>query len=192
MLFVAHPEIAPEVQDCEFAHPDDQADSGLSWRHELLKYNSQPGNNPLKLLPAWQLYENKVYTSLKIRFGIERLFILSAGWGLVPANFLLPYYDITFSPRTARYKRRGKHDLYKDFSMLPRSTEEPCVFLGGKDYVRLFCELSKDVIGPRIVFYNSLTAPEVDSCTLQLFKTRTKTNWHYECAKALVEGELEV
>jgi hypothetical protein len=31
------------------------------------------------------------------KFGIEKVFILSAGWGLIRADFLTPNYDITFS-----------------------------------------------------------------------------------------------
>ena len=49
------------------------------------------------LLPAWQLYENPVYELLKNHCGLKRLYILSAGWGLITAGFLTPCYDITFT-----------------------------------------------------------------------------------------------
>ena len=40
--------------------------------------------------------------------GLDRLYILSAGWGLIPGDFLTPNYDITFSAaqNVQRFKRR--------------------------------------------------------------------------------------
>jgi hypothetical protein len=73
--------------------------------------------------------------------------------------------------------------------MLPMTNEEPITFLGGKDYVPLFCELTKAAKGKRTVFYNSAKAPEAVGCTLELFPTTTRTNWHYECAKVFVDDQ---
>jgi hypothetical protein len=61
----------------------------------LQEYNALPGNNPLGLYPAWRLYENRSYEGLVDRFGVDNLYILSAGWGLISAAFLTPNYDIT-------------------------------------------------------------------------------------------------
>ena len=41
-----------------YARPDDLSANGMSWRDVLLKYNEENRNNPLGLLPAYQLYEN--------------------------------------------------------------------------------------------------------------------------------------
>ena len=41
-----------------------------------------------------------------------------AGWGLIPAAFLTPQYDITFTTavrKKAAYKLRKKADRYEDF-----------------------------------------------------------------------------
>ena len=130
------------------------SDTGESWRAVLFKYNATPGNNSLHLLPAWQLYNNKTYGMLADHCGLDRLFILSAGWGLVRADFLIPAYDITFSPNGGMYKRRRNTDCYDDSNMLPKS-QEVIVFFGGKDYVSLFCTLSSDARGRRTVWYNS-------------------------------------
>lgn len=191
VMFVAHPSEAFNDGPHAYAQPDDVSDTGASWRTVLWEYNTDPGHNPLGLTPAWQLYENKVYGLLADHCGLERLYILSAGWGLIRADFLVPAYDITFSPNADRHKRRRKKDRYDDFCMLPYNSTEPIMFFGGKDYVRLFCTLSRGVKSPRTVWYNSGTAPSAPGCSLRRYQTTTRTNWHYECAKAFIAGRLE-
>jgi len=190
VLFVANPEMAPESTHHVYARPDDISDSGMSWRDWLLEYNRNPGSNPLGLLPAWQLYENGIYRKLVEKFGLEKVYILSAGWGLIAADFLTPNYDITFSAaakRENKYKRRKKQDRYKDFCMLSLETTEPIIFFGGKDYVSLFCSLTVSSKGERVLFYNSLTKPDAPGCTLKRYETTTRTNWHYGCAEAFIK-----
>ena len=117
-----------------------------------MDYNNNPRGNPLGLVAAYRLYDNAVYQHLVDKLGIANVYILSAGWGLIRADFLTPYYDITFSA-IARgddaYKRRRKADRYEDFRMLPEETEDEIVFLGGKDYIALFCELTCGVRSER-------------------------------------------
>jgi hypothetical protein len=180
VIFVADPRAAPADTGI-YARPDDQAQIGITWRDLLLSYNNA-GDNQLGLFPAYRLYENRTYGQLANRFGLDKLYILSAGWGLISSGFLTPYYDITFSPSAEAYKRRRKTDRYRDFCMMPMSTDEPIVFFGGKDYVPLFCALTKLSGGKRTVFYNSAIPPNAPGCTLERFETATRTNWHYECA----------
>ena len=187
VMFVADPQGAPASHGLVYAHPDDQLDTGVTWRQLLLKYNEHPENNPFGLYPAYRLYENKTYERLTTRFGLENVFILSAGWGLIGASFLTPQYDITFSSSAESYKRRTKRQRYGDICMLPESADD-VVFLGGKDYLPLFCELTSSERGRKTVFYNSRTIPEAQGCRLERFETATRTNWHYECASALIEG----
>ena len=59
VMFVADPAHAPRAGDLVYARPDDLADDGRIWRDWLLEYNRLPGSNPLKLLPAFELYENR-------------------------------------------------------------------------------------------------------------------------------------
>src|SRR6185295_9429469 len=179
VIFVADPQEAPADDTCIYARPDDQERSGPIWRDLLLSYN-QAGGNPLGLCPAYQLYENQTYGRLENQFGLDKLYILSAGWGLLSASFLTPYYDITFSPSAEAYKRRRKSDRYRDFCMLPMLTDEPIVFFGGKDYVPLFCDLTKLAKAKRTVFYNSAQPPAAAGCVLERFETTIRTNWHYE------------
>ena len=158
----------------------------------MLEYNENPGNNPLGLLPAWQLYQNLTYGRLVDRIGVGNTYILSAGWGLIAADFLTPDYDITFRPVADAYRPRRKEDRYDDLRMLPANTAEPVVFFGGKDYVPLFCSLTEHVKGQRVLFYSSAYAPVATACTLKRFDTTTRTNWHYECANAFVKGEITI
>jgi hypothetical protein len=189
VTFVADPKAIAPSDEVLYERPDDMSDYGWSWREALLKYNEDSSHNPLRLLPAWQLYDNPVYGRLAERMGVPNLFILSAGWGLIRADFLTPYYDITFSASAEAYKRRRQTDRYQDLNMLGPAAEE-VVFFGGKDYLPLFCALTAGVKGKRVVFYNSGSAPAASGCELRRFKTLTRTNWHYECANAFVNGEL--
>ena len=105
---------------------------------------------------------------------------------------MTPYYDITFSPSADAYKRRRKTDRYDDFRMLPDNTKSDIVFFGGKDYLPLFCSLTDAISSKKIVFFNSETAPRLDGCTLIRFETTTRTNWHYECANAVLDGAIRI
>lgn len=188
ILFVADPDAAPPSNELIYARPDDIAEGGKSWRDLLLNYNKQPHSNPPDLYPAFQLYTNDTYRALVKKYRAENVYILSAGWGLISAEFLTPKYDITFSPSADSYKRRRKRDLYSDFRMLPEGCDDDLVFFGGKDYTPLFCKLSSDYAGKKFVFYNSATLPEAPSCELIKYHTSTRMNWHYECAKAFLDG----
>lgn len=190
VLFVADPQADPPTSAYFYARPDDLSDNGVSWRQVLRQYNERPGDNPLGLYPAWQLYENSTYKRLAKRVGVQNLYILSAGWGLINAGFLTPQYDITYSPSAERYKRRRKRDSYQDFCMLPDQTDE-IIFFGGKDYLPLFCDLTRTVQGARTVFYNSRNLPQAPGCRLVRFETTTRTNWHYQCASAFLDGAME-
>jgi hypothetical protein len=190
LIFVAEPQSAPVDPAHAYARPDDPSGAGMSWRQALLQYNEEPRDNPFGLYPAWQLYENKNYERLVDRLGLRKVYILSAGWGLIRADFLTPYYDITFSPSAAGYKRRRKADAYQDFRMLPDKTDEDILFFGGKDYLRLFCSLTAAIRSKKTAFYNSARLPQADGCTLERFETTTRTNWHYECANAFLDGTL--
>jgi len=191
VLFVAHPELAPPPANCVYACPDDASDAGGTWRDQLLAYNARPGNNPLGLLPAFELYENDLYRALVKQFGEGNTYILSAGWGLINAAFLTPAYDITFNAQADNFVRRRKRDAFCDLSLLPTSTTEQIVFFGSKEYVPLFASLTGAAVkAERIVYYNSVTPPSAPGCKLVRFETRTRTNWQYECASAFLRGKL--
>ena len=199
IFFVAHPQKALSDNSIVYKHPDDLALSGLSWRDLLIEYNSKykdnASDNPLGLLPAYKLYEphsyRDIYRELVDKFGYENVFILSAGWGLIPADFLIPHYNITFSDEVRKeepWAHRGKQDLYNDFAMLPKDTHKPIVFVGTEKYISLFCSLTEDIKSERIVFHNLKDKPKTPGCIPKRFKSRNKRAWHYECARELVQG----
>jgi hypothetical protein len=192
VVFVARiPPFNPQP-DAIYATPDSLSDRQVSWRTLLQEYNKSPGNNPLNLYPAYKLYKNEIYRKLANKFSAEHLYILSAGWGLIRADFLTPQYDITFSPRVECYKRRKKTDDYKDFQML--SDDDPIYFFGGKDYIPLFCSLTEKCRRRRIVYYNSMISPNAPGCEMKRFdsKSKRRTNWHYECAEAFLDSSTEI
>lgn len=189
VTFVARPDIAP-ADGRFYKRPDDRASSGRSFRDILKEYNrDRRADNPWGLLPAWALYLPPAYRKLRDACGADNFFVLSAGWGIVGADYLLPAYDITFSNSAKKenpHKHRRRSDRgYRDFAMLPKDTSERVAFFGGKDYVRPFCRLTEGV-AQRTVFYNSTTPPSAPGCELVHYRTRTRTNWHYECAMAFV------
>ena len=136
-------------------------------------------------MPAWRLYKNSAYGHLVNQLGEDKVFILSAGWGLIPAPFLTPYYNITFSVNADAYKRRRKQDRYADFSMLPKDASHPIHFLGGKDYVCLFLKLTAETSAERIIHHVGHRPSCAPNCRFRRFETTRRTNWHYECAETL-------
>jgi hypothetical protein len=101
---VASPRQCDNSTGIKYQRPDDPiGDTNKTWRDELESYNrDKKESNPLELLKAWQLYKprkpyEKIYRCLVEKYGEQNVFILSAGWGLVRSDFLLPHYDITFS-----------------------------------------------------------------------------------------------
>ena len=194
--FVADPGAAPKRPAMSFRRPDDATPSGRSWRQVLVEYNRVAHDNPLNLLPAWRLYEPpaypRVYADLVDACGMDNVFILSAGWGLVSAGFLLPDYDITFTAQAKDYKRRRTHDRYKDFAMLRADADRTVVFLGGNSYVPSFSALTTEVSVRRIVFHYSRHAPRAAGCERRRFEHGERRTWHYQCAYALMRGEIGI
>ena len=200
VMFVARPHPAPADDGRVYAWPDDTADSGLSWRKELLRYNQRhqaTGDNPLGLLPAWNLYRNRTYPQLYRqlweKYGPDNLYILSAGWGLIRADFLTPAYDITFSRRAAAHQRRDERDTYTyaDWRMLPADTDKPVAFFGSQGYVRFFVELTGGMRPElRYVFYNARAVPSAPGCRVIKYDTRQNRNWHYAAARDFMDGRI--
>ncbi len=181
VMFVGDPAKAPAASECAFARPGDISDTGASWRQVLVRYNANPGNNPLGLLRAFELYQNAAYRRLVEHLGASRVYILSAGWGLIGASFLTPAYDITFSARAkqkAPWKIRRRSDRYDDFCDLAADTAEPVAFFGGKDYLALFSKLTCGIRSRRTIFCRTSKRPERGSklpeapgCEVQSFPT---------------------
>lgn len=188
LLFVARPEMAPHAGAYRHVHPDGLAPGGHTWRDEVLAYNANL-DNPLSLYTAWELYEPPAYGRLVSHLGVENVFVLSAGWGLIRSDFRTPQYDITFTSAVKKkrpWTHRRKSDVYRDFRHLPEATTDEVYFFGGKDYVQLFCHLTRHVRGPRTVYYNSAVPPRAPGCRVERYHANRKMNWHYDCVDSFV------
>lgn len=108
------------------------------------------------------------------RFGLHKAYILSPAWGLSRADFLTPYYDITFS-QSAEDASAVRNQIVIRISPCCRIMRKKKSFLGGKDYVPLLCSLTAEVRSHKILFWNSARAPEAAGWTLKRFDTRTRT-----------------
>lgn len=190
VCFVAKPEDAPQDHKifC-YAHPDDEWEDGITYRERLLSYNEKYDKEESRLHKAYQLYKPKekpnIYKDIVETFGEENVYILSAGWGLIKANFLTPFYNITFRSKTSYHKRRLKDEKYCDFNHLENNSDRPVIFFGGLDYLHFFCRLTKNYSGRRIVFYKSkeMQKTKFNDIELKYYNTSRNRNWHYYCAE---------
>jgi hypothetical protein len=195
--FVAHPEEAPEAPsstDWFYAHPDGLSDiPGQTWRQQLAAYNANPLDNSLDLLEACRLYRNPAYQELVAAFGLTNVFILSAAWGLVRADYLLPYYDLTFAhtKRGEGYKRRMQWDTYNDFSQLPNGENGPIVYFGGNNYLLLLKKVTSHIHCEKVIFFASANPPN-DAQWRTIRFDRNFYNWHYACARDFIAGRLSI
>jgi len=193
--FVGHPDQCGGSNSFLYCRPDDTVPYVTkTWRQELLNYN-QKGTNPDGLLRAADLYTPEIYRELANKYGWENTFILSAGWGLVRADFLIPSYDITFSPHANTYKRRLQSDKYNDFNhLLDRSSidqTDSLYFCGGNDYLPLYYELTGNLPERKVIYHKSKIPPREKGYVYIEYMTTQSTNWHYACAKDFIDGELE-
>ena len=193
VFFVADPALAPADASALFRHPDDEVSRGRTFRQALDDYNLHSrGENPWRLLPAWELYANSMYRALAEAVGIANLFILSAGWGLIRADYLTPDYDVTFSSsrNVEAFKRRRARDRWNDVNQLTDADLDRVIFAGGMDYQSKFLELTQSLGVERLVFYNSAGSRRTDGARFMRFETDRRTNWHYEWAESFVAGEV--
>ena len=188
--FVARPGNAPQTRGIRYAHPDDASDNGLTWRQRVSDFNRSKGTSPSSLEPAYRLYRARQYEQLVDEFGASQIFVLSAGWGLVRSDFLLPHYNITFQKPANRaewYIWRRRRDRFDDFHQLAASAGDHVIFIGGSNYRYYFETFCADLNGMKTVYYNSDTISPHASCQYKRFETKRKQNWHYSCADELIE-----
>ena len=179
-----------------YVHPDDLIPNEENTWRDLV--SQQEIRNDL--LPAYQLYKHLIYDSLFQHYG-DDLFIYSAGWGIVRADFKLPKYNITFSNERniPTYAIRNHNDVFNDFNQLEAIDEnETIVFIGGKDYVLPFCQLTNHLPNNKIIIYKNINVvnnnPYLNNNNYHFVRCQTnrRTNWHYECANKLINNEIEL
>jgi hypothetical protein len=189
VLFAAHPERYTGSGKCE--RPDDfRATTGQTWREYLLDYN-RAGKNPDRLYKAGALYQPPIYKRLTDQYGDENVFILSAGWGLVRADFYLPYYNITFSTQADPYCQRKVRDEFRDFNQLAEANlqaNEPIYFFGGQSYLPLYLRLMRDIKTRKVIYHSFGEGYLIDG--YECIPYRGFTNWHYVCAQDFIDGRI--
>lgn len=187
--FVAQPEKHTTKKGEVFFRPDDMhPDLNVTWREYLKIYNRQ-SENQFELLKAANLYARDIYQRLA-EDKRWKTFILSAGWGLVRADFLLPSYDITFSKIAEEYERRRPEDEFDDFNHLSNKRLNTIYFFGGTEYLDLYYKQTRHIPGRKVVYYvsKSLKKEQGHGYNYIKYTTTQKTNWHYKCASDFIKG----
>lgn len=108
---------------------------------------------------AYELYTgNKIYNYAYNKLG-DRLFILSSGWGIMPATFKLPMYHITWA-QNARGSTmfRDRNDArWEDWTLDDHNIKDDghyMILLAGRDYIRQFLHCTSN-IKKRCIVYNA-------------------------------------
>ncbi len=182
--FVGCPEKAP-ADGSKYVSPDSLSPYGVTWRAYVAMQQDS------RLVPAYQLYADPIYQAMFARLG-HRMYILSAGWGLIAASFGIPNYDITYSLDRSRpwtWRDPMADELCRnDFAQLPNAGSE-MVFFGGAKYRPRFAALSQQYRGRRCFYHRSDgegSQPRLEGCEPLPFRTCRRTNWHYECARKVL------
>jgi hypothetical protein len=190
VLFAAHPERYNLQGKCY--RPDDNREgTDSTWRSYLESYN-QRGLNPNRLLPAGDMYKPPIYKALVNKFGAQNVFILSAGWGLVRSDYLLPYYNITFSNQGEPYSKRRPSDRFEDFNQLSDSyihPEETIYFFGGQSYLPLYCNLTHNIAVRKVIYHSQGSTYQLQGYVCIPY--RGFTNWHYACAQDFIADRIQ-
>lgn len=189
IVFCARPNLAP-MDENRYVHPDDHidVDGQKTWR-EWVEAKQEYDI----FLQAYRLYKPSIYRNLYRKYG-QKLFIFSAGWGIVRANFKLPKYDITFSQgqNIADYKRRlSSASNFNDYNHLDEiDGREEILFVGGSKYILPFCLLTSHLPTKKIIVYKSRLSSQLnlylerEDFEFQEYLEIDKpfTNWHYTYA----------
>ena len=168
--------------------PDDLLpDKETTWRKYIYE-NQTLDKLPLK---AYELYKDKSYLELHKKFK-KRFYILSAGWGLVRADFRLPNYDITFSSKEKPDPRRIYNcPPYSDFNQLKIKPDEDIIFIGTPDYLNLFFTCTQNLANRKIVYFISNNMPNYPNDTFIYVRYDSKgrsSGWYYSLAKDIIDG----
>ncbi len=194
--FVGNPPKDHSSKTNIYRKPDAMSDNNSdSWRKRVHDYN-EAGGNPLNFFPAYKLYRNKAYKGLVKKFDIDNVYILSACWGLIRADYLIPTYDLTFAWQPKRpYVKKIPKDYYPYKNMLPDNGKK-IIYLGGIAYQKTFCTLTKSYRGEKVMFYHSKDYPKILSkfsgFTAKKHEMGHNRNWQYRCAQEIIDNEISV
>lgn len=184
----------PGTEKKIFATPDEVIrNENITWRDLISKQE-----NRNDLTKAYKLYKHEIYKKLYERFKND-LYIFSAGWGIVSAEFMLPNYDITFSDgkNIPDYAKRNKEFQFNDFNHLSGiDKNEIIIFIGLGKYLNSFLRLVGDLPNKKVVFYKdkmfNACAEKGTTKSIQFkrFEGGSNRKWHYLCAEDLINNNL--
>ena len=192
MRFVANTAYLAPGKAATATTPAMRSREGYSWSDYIRKYNENPAN--VGLSRAVDIYKPTIYKDMVAAFGAERVFILSAGWGLVPSWYRIPTYEITLSYATERATRRAGLHGFKDLVLDPKYAGEEVTFIGGAAYIGLLCKVLRDVPLKRLVVaFTTKKQPRIhlplaETVDIVKFPTKVETNWHYQYGRWLIEN----
>lgn len=187
------------VKDDQFKPDDISLVNNFTWKKYISSSEVQNGH---QLLEANTLYKDSIYRKLADCFG-ERLYISSAGWGIIRNKFRIPKYDITFKNNKDKSTYRAIKDgflldlnhLKEDKNILGK---EDIVFLGGLSYVPQFFELTKDLSNKKFILSNGNLSKNLgkklykkinDSPLFQIhnFNITDRLNWQIRVAEYVIQ-----
>lgn len=187
------------AKDTLFFHPDDLIEDNKSGRDIVLEMQ----NESSYLTKAYELYKERldlndeIYVNLYNKFK-SNLYIISAGWGLIRADFKLPNYDITFKTGVSACNFRSFQALFNDFNHLKNiPIDEIIVFIGSPDYINLFYSMTKEIPNKKVIFWKLAGTPsnfkkilnDKNYC-FKYYKTSKRQGWYYELARKLINGDV--
>jgi hypothetical protein len=196
--FVASPQMASKTMPkngVEYYKPDDKIPGeNKTWRDLVLEQKHSD------LVTAYCLYCRDIYKDFYRNFG-DRFYILSAGWGIIRANFKIPTYDITYSttPKVPEYAKRGDNHGWKDINHLQEDSmkwgcDSEVILFAGSAYVSHFREMAQSLpnsIQKRILVYTNNKSEDrnvkrYQNLVYQYYYSPKSTNWHLEAAETFL------
>jgi hypothetical protein len=196
--FVASPQIALKDEFTYYKPDDPIPGENRTWRDLVLNGQNDP---KLDLVPAYELYSRDIYRDLYLEFG-NRFYILSAGWGIIRADFKIPAYDITYStaPKAPKYAKRKDNHGWKDINHLTVDVsakkfkpDSEVILFAGSDYVSPFCAMVQSIPYPpyrKTIVYKSEKVRRMSEQRpefhYEFFKTSNNTGWVYEAAASKI------
>lgn len=192
ICFVSQPKANTEKKI--FVTPDEAImNENLTWRSII---NKQENRNDLT--KAYELYKHEIYKMLYEKFK-NNLYIFSAGWGIVSAEFKLPDYDITFSSgkKIQECTKRKKEQHFDDFNHLNGvDKNEKIIFIGLEKYLNSFLSLVAKLPNEIIIFHKNKNTLSLKGTSEKIkfkkFERGTNRKWHYLCAEELIKNKLDI
>ncbi len=191
VIFVARPDFAPQNTGVTYKTPDDYSLSGKTYREEVLNVNLTDTKKEY-FYTASNLYSSGPYAEISEKsksLGFD-FYILSAGWGLIRGDFMLPYYDITFSSIPEKYKVRKLNSMhFKDFNQISKNNTEDIHVFCGAAYLKFLYSLIANLNCNKIIHHGTNTP---DKCQGFIYEKSpySYTNWQYTAVSEFV-GRLK-